>query len=135
MSDIKLKEAIQKQDEYLSFWGHLEDVPVGDETFNDLSRAVIAAFKRCHGTAFLGRLVFSWGDQKKFEHGEGGIYTEYTEQHVPAYSCNFILPRQDLQLEEMVKEWAVDEWPPKFELFTRILQRIKELDGMTISWR
>ena len=30
---------------------------------------------------------------------------------------------------------AIDEWPHKFEIFTRILQRIKELDGLTLSWR
>ena len=135
MNVSKLKEAIQKQGEYLYFWGHLEDVPAGDETFNDLSREIIAAFKECHGGAFLGKLVFSWDDQKKLERGEIGIYSEYVGQHVPAYGCNFIVPQLDPQLEEMVKEWAVDEWPPKFELFTRILQRIKDLNGMTLSWR
>lgn len=131
----QLREAIQKQDEYLFFWGHLEDVPPGDETFNDLTREVIAAFKETHGATFLGKLIFSWEDQKKLENGEISIYSEYTGQHISAYGCNFIIPQQDAQLESMVKEWAVDEWPPKFELFTRILQRIKDLNGMTVSWR
>lgn len=135
MDDTKLKEAIQKQEEYLFFWGHLEDVPIGDETFNDLTREVIAAFKESHGAAFLGKLIFSWEDQKQLERGEISIYSEYTGQHIGAYGCNFIIPQQDTQLENMVKEWAVDEWPPKFELFTRILQRIKDLNGMTVSWR
>lgn len=134
-TDSKLKAAIQKQDEYLYFWGHLEDVPIGDETFNDLSRDIIAAFKECHGNAYLGKLVFSWEDQKKLERGEIGIYTEYTGQTIPAYGCNFVLPKEDALLEAMVIEWAIDEWPPKFELFSRILQRIKELDGMTLSWK
>ena len=135
MDDTKLKEALQKQDEYLFFWGQLEDVPVGDGTFNDLSRDIIATYKACYGSAYLGKLVFSWEDQKKLERGEIGIYTEYSVQPVLPYDCNFIISQPDAQLEAMVIEWAIDEWPPKFELFTRILQRIKELNGLTLSWR
>lgn len=135
MDDIKLKEALQKQDEYLFFWGQLEDVPIGDDTFNDLSRDIIAAYQECYGSAYLGKLVFSWEDQKKLERGEIGIYTEYSVQPVLPYDCNFIISQPDAQLEAMVIEWAIDEWPPKFELFTRILQRIKELNGLTLSWK
>ena len=135
MNDAKLKEALQKQDEYLFFWGHLEDVPVGDDTFNDLSRDIIAAYKTCYGTTYLGKLVFSWEDQKRLERSEIGIYTEYTGQPILPYDCNFVISQPDAQLEAMVIEWAVDEWPPKFELFTRILQRIKDLTGLTLSWR
>lgn len=135
MSDTKLQEAKQKQDEYLFFWGHLDDVPPGDETFNDMSREIIAAYKACHGTAYLGKLVFSWDEQKRLQVGEGSIYTEYTGQEIPAYGCNFILPIRDDQLEAMVKEWAIDEWPPKLPLFTKILKRIKELDGLAVDWR
>lgn len=135
MDDAKLKEALQKQEEYLFFWGHLEDVPIGDDTFNDLSRGILAAYKECYGTAYLGKLVFSWEDQKKLERGEIGIYTEYGEQSIRPYDFNFVISQPDAQLEAMVIEWAIDEWPPKFELFTRILKRIKELDGLTLSWR
>lgn len=135
MDDIKLKEALQKQDAYLFFWEHLEDVPVGDETFNELSRDIIAAFKACYGNAYLGKLIFTWDEQKKLEHGEIGIYTEYAGQAVPAYGCNFIVPEADPCLEAMVVEWSIDEWPPKFDLFALILQRIKDLNGMTLSWR
>ena len=135
MDDTKLKEALQKQDEYLFFWGQLEAVPVRDSTYNDLSRDIICAYKACYGSAYLGKLVFSWEDQKKLERGEIGIYTEYSVQSVLPYDCNFIISQPDAQLEAMVIEWAIDEWPPKFELFTRILQRIKELNGLTLSWR
>lgn len=135
MDDTKLKEALQKQDEYLFFWGRLIDVPIGDDTFNDLSRDIIAAYKECYGAAYLGKLVFSWEDQKKLERGEIGIYTEYTGQMVTPFACNFVIPQPDAQLEAMVTEWAIDEWPPKFELFTQMLQRIKELNGQSLSWR
>lgn len=135
MDDTKLKEALQKQNEYLFFWGRLEDIPIGDDTFNDMSRDIIAAYKGYHGSAYLGKLVFSWEDQKKLERGEIGIYTEYMGQMVLPYDCNFIIPQPDAQLEAMVTEWAIDEWPPKFELFTRILQRIKEVDGLVLSWK
>lgn len=135
MDDSKLKEALQKQDEYLFFWGRLEDVPIGDDTFNDLSRDIIAAYKECYGSAYLGKLVFSWEDQKKLERSEIGIYIEYGGQPILPYECNFVISQPDAQLEAMVIEWAIDEWPPKFELFTRILQRIKELDGLTLSWK
>lgn len=130
-----LKVALQKQEKYLFFWGRLEDVPIGDDTFNNLSRDIIAAFKECNGSAYLGKLVFSWEDQKKLERGEIGIYTEYSGQPILAYECNFVISQPDAQLEAMVIEWAIDEWPPKFELFTRILQRIKELNGLTLSWK
>ena len=59
MDSTKLQAAIQKQDEYLSCRGHLSDIPAGDENFNDLIREIIRAFKECHGSAFLGKLVFS----------------------------------------------------------------------------
>lgn len=135
MDVTKLQAAIQKQDEYLSGRGHLSDVPAGDETFNDLTREIIRAFKECHGSAFLGKLVFSWEDQKKLERGEIGIYTEYTGQSLPAYGCDFVTAQPDAQLEAMVIGWAIDEWPPKFTLFTRILQRIQDLNGYTLNWR
>lgn len=135
MDVTKLQAAIQKQDEYLSSRGHLSDVPAGDETFNNLTREIIHAFKECHGSAFLGKLVFSWEDQKKLERGEIGIYTEYTGQLLPAYGCNFVIAQPDAQLEAMVIGWAIDEWPPKFTLFTKILQRIQELNGYTLNWR
>ena len=135
MSDTKLQAAKQKQDEYLFFWGHLDDIPPGDKTFNDLSREIIAAYKECHGTVYLGKLIFSWEEQKRLQAGEDSIYTEYTGQELPAYCCNFVLPTMDDQLEAMVKEWAIDEWPPKLPLFTKILKSIKELDGLTVDWR
>ena len=135
MVDTKLKEALQKQEEYLFFWGCLEDVPIGDDTFNDMSRDIIAAFKECYGSAYLGKLVFSWEDQKKLERGEIGIYTEYGGQTILPYDCNFIISQPYAQVEAIVKEWAIDEWPPKFELFTQILQRIKDLNGQTLSWK
>ena len=135
MDNSKLKEALQKQEEYLFFWGRVEDIPIGDETLNELTRDIIAAYKDCHGTAFLGKLIFSWDDQKKLELGEIGIYTEYVGQSIPAYSFNFVIPQPDALLEAVVKEWAIDEWPPKFKLFSEILQKIKELNGLTLSWR
>ena len=135
MDVTKLQAAIQKQDEYLSSRGHLSDVPAGDENFNDLTREIIRAFKECHGSAFLGKQVFSWEDQKKLERGEIGIYTEYTGQSLPAYGCNFVTAQPDTQLEAMVIGWTIDEWPPKFTLFTKILQRIQDLNGYTLNWR
>ena len=65
MNDAKLKEALQKQDEYLFFWGHLENVPVGDDTFNDLSRDIIAAYKTCHKTTYLGSYTIFTDNHKK----------------------------------------------------------------------
>ena len=55
----KLKEALQKQEEYLFFWGTLENIPVGDDTLNELTRDIIAAYKECYGTAYLGKLIFA----------------------------------------------------------------------------
>ena len=135
MDNNKLNQVLQKQEEYLFFWGSLENVPIGDDTFNELSSEIIAAYKECYGSAYLGKLIFSWDDQKKLERGEIGIYTEYTGQMIPAYGFNFIIPQPDALLEAMVKEWAIDEWPPKFKLFSEILQKIKELNGLTLSWR
>lgn len=135
MDDSKLNEALLKQEEYLFFWGNLESVPVGDDTFNELSRDIIAAYKDCHGTAYLGKLIFAWDEQKKLERGEIGIYTEYVGQPIPAYSFNFVIPQPDACLEAMTIKWSIDEWPPKFQLFTQILQRIKDLNGLTLSWR
>ena len=105
------------------------------EKIDRLSRDIIAAYKECYGSAYLGKLVFSWEDQKKLERGEIGIYTEYSGQPILPYECNFVISQPDAQLEAMVIEWAIDEWPPKFELFTRILQYIKELNGLTLSWK
>lgn len=135
MDDSRLRQAKQKQDAYLFSWGHLEDVPAGDENFNDFTREIIAAYKESKGTAYLGKLVFSWNQQKKLETGEGSIYTEYSGQWIPAYGCNFVVPVPDSRLEEMVTHWAVDEWPPKFDLFVRITRRIEELQGLIVNWR
>jgi hypothetical protein len=46
-----------------------------------------------------------------------------------------VTAQPDTQLEAMVIGWTIDEWPPKFALFTKILQRIKELNGYTLNWR
>ena len=54
MDNTKLQAAIQKQDEYTFTWGHLNDVPVGDETFDDLTRKIIQAFKERKLASFMG---------------------------------------------------------------------------------
>lgn len=131
----KLRQALQKQEEYLFFWGKPESIPVDDNTFNELSREIVVAYNEYHGSAYLGKLIFSWDDQKKLERSEIGIYTAYTGQMIPPYGFNFVIPQPDARLEAMVIEWAIDEWPPKFELFTRILQYIKDLNGLILSWR
>ena len=135
MSDTKLQAAKQKQEEYLFSWGHLEDVPLGDETFNNMSREIIAAYREFHGTAYLGKLLFTLEEEKLIQTGEGSIYTEYTGQEIPVCCCDFVLPMMDDQLESMVKEWAIDEWLPKPPMFFKSLNRIKELDGLTVDWR
>lgn len=135
MDNLKLKEALQKQDAYLFTYGNLENIPAGDETFNALSRNVIAAYKECHSSAYIGKLVFSWNEQKAFSSGQGRIYTEFTGQDIPAFGCNFVVPLPDAVLEKMIRKWVIDEWPPDFALFTQILRRIDEVDGITISWK
>lgn len=135
MNDFKLQEALQKQDAYLFTYGNLENIPAGDETFNALSRNVIAAYKACHGSAYLGKLAFSWKEQKGFESGQGRVYTEFTGQDIVAFSCNFVVPIPDAVLEKMIRKWIMDEWPPDFTLFTKILRRIDEVGGITISWK
>lgn len=135
MNDSKLKEALQKQDEYVISCGKLESIPVGDKTFNDLSRNIITAFKTCHGTAYLGRLIFSWNEQKELISGQGRVYTEFTGQDIVAFSCNFVVPIPDAVLEKMIRKWIMDEWPPDFPLFTKILRRIDEVGGISISWK
>lgn len=135
MNDSKLKEAFRKQDEYVTSCGNLENIPVGDETFNDLSRNIITAFKTCHGTTYLGRLIFSWNEQKELMSGQGRVYSEFIGQDVEAFSYNFFVPVADAVLEKMIRKWVIDEWPPDFALFTKILRRIDEVGGITISWK
>lgn len=131
----KVQQALKKQDEYVFQWGNLNDVPFGDEVFNDLTRKIIAAFKEDYPTVYMGKLVLSWEAQRRVERGELGIYTEYTGQQVPAYGCEFLVPTCDLLLEQMVKKWVIEDWPPDFGNFTAILRRIEELGGITLSWR
>ena len=100
---------------------------------NRLSRAIIRAFRREHGTAWLGRINL-YGDQRG---NRDAILNEYQRGMVYNFQCSFIVPEHDQELEQMILDRDNAEYTGTKDDCARIdaiFAKIDTLNGLHLHW-
>lgn len=135
-SDIDpLDVARKKRHEYIVICGGFGGIREADETYNDLNREEIEAFRKKYGRAFLGKRNYYGKEREEIIAGKRDVYTEYTGELVRNFACDFVVPRPDHTLANMIRAWNGDETlPKKYKDADVTTKYIESIGGFSIIW-
>lgn len=102
-----------------------------DQHVNKLSRALIRAYKREHGQAFLGRINL----YQETRHLP--VLQEYRKGIVRNFSCSVLLPTDDIGFKRMVLDR--DRLPylgtkDDYDKIKEIFDRLDNIGGQSLNW-
>jgi len=134
----RLEEAIKKQNNYLIRIGDPINLLEADNEYNDMNREVISAFKEHHGKAFLGKNNYYDDERTAVANGEKSPYEVYIGQKIYNFGCDFCVPFEDAELQEMIRRWngftgTSGTVPSKSNAGT-IIDRVLEIGGINLIW-
>lgn len=129
---VLLALAEKRQRDYIRITGGFLELSEAGDTYNDLNREMIAAFKLRYGTAYLGSVNLHGERVKRIMSGGESVYEEYTGQKVYNFACDFIIPVADKTLEKMIRDWNTPGISVNLE---RLMARISAIGGKHIIWR
>lgn len=96
---------LQVQREYaLAREGYLR-IDEADDTYNDLNRKIIDAYRERYGTAYLGRINYSGNQRQRIADGTESVFEAYTGQPLYNFCCDFCVSAPDRTLEELIRHW------------------------------
>lgn len=96
---------LQVQREYaLAREGYLR-IDEADDTYNDLNRKIINAYRERYGTAYLGRINYSGNQRQRIADGTESVFEAYTGQPLYNFCCDFCVSAPDRTLEELIRHW------------------------------
>ena len=100
---------LQVQREYaLAREGYLR-IDEADDTYNDLNRKIINAYRERYGTAYTGQPLYN-------------------------FCCDFCVSAPDRTLEELIRHWNNADVPLSEKKVDAIMDRIQVLCGQTFIW-
>ena len=96
---------LQVQREYaLAREGYLR-IDEADDTYNDLNRKIIDAYRERYGAAYLGRINYSGNQRQRIADGTESVFEAYTGQPLYNFCCDFCVLAPDRTLEELIRHW------------------------------
>ena len=128
-----LEALLKKQRRYVVSCGGYENIKEADNTYNDLNREIIKAYKVEHGSAVLGTNLYYGDEAERIRDGRESPYTEYTDGDVANFSCDFILPKTDSQVTEIIRLWNAARIY-RGMLHCELVKRVEAVGGMMIIW-
>lgn len=132
---VRISLALRRQNEHFYRTGGMWALREADETYNNLNREQISAFKQANGTAFLGSINFYDDQRKRIVASEESIYEEYNGQQVYTFGCSFVVPVADEKLEALVRKWNEPrEVLPGIAEVDVITRYIGTLGGLNFVW-
>lgn len=108
-----------------------------DDTYNDLNRAQIAAYRAEHGAAYVGRINHYGTERQHIISGEQSPIEEYAGDTVYNWGCDFCIPAYDAELANMIRRWnspnaALEAGAMK--TIAAITNRVEQLGGIQFLW-
>jgi hypothetical protein len=104
-----------------------------DNDLNDACRSLVAAIAAEHGEAWLG-LINLYGEKR---HGASPYIWKWDGSTVLNFSCAFVLPRHDVELERLIRERDDAEYTGTSADAVRvdaIFKRLEEAGGHHLFW-
>lgn len=124
--------------DYIRGSGGILELRESDEPYNSLNRSLITAFHKAFSHVYLGRINYYSDDRIEVSKGNKEVFEEYTGKHILNFEYDFVVPKCDRQLQDMIRKWNGGEVPEValggVELMERIVKRIKSLGGENFVW-
>lgn len=125
----------KKQNQYLASTGGVWEPREADSTYNDYNREIIKFFRMRYGKAYLGSINFYDEKRKQVARGEASVYEEYTGQQVYNFSCCFVVPKADEELQMLIRDWNSEGQLQKgIDDVKKITNRVDKLGGHHLIW-
>lgn len=122
-----------RQNRYIAASGGVLALREADDTYNDLNRNIIEAFRQFHGgTAFIGSVNYYDEDRQKLISGELDAIRPTAGELVYNFGCDFIIPKFDVALNEMVRDF--NKGPATAQKATGIMKLVEKLGGLSFIW-
>ena len=131
---IKLAYYQSCQTRYVQAHGGFAGIYEADDNYNDLNRRQIEAYLMYKGKAFMCDANYHGDKHKAVCNGTESVYTEYNGQRIYNFACQYLVPRKDEELEEMIRDWNRGAKAITYVNADMILRRVKELDGIFFTW-
>lgn len=128
---MTVKELMRKQNAYVVNCGGWLGLSESDVDYNNLNRDIISAFKNENKHCYIGNINFYGQTREYIINGEKSCYNEYVGQKVYNFGCDFIVPKADEKLAQLIKKWNIDG---DISLIDDILNRINEINGIHFIW-
>ena len=125
---------LQRQREYAHACGAYHGIGEADDTYNDLNRKVIDAYRERYGAAYLGRINYSDNQRQRIADGTESVFEAYTGQPLYNFCCDFCVSAPDRTLEELIRRWNNADIPLSEKKVDTIMDRIQTLCGQTFIW-
>ena len=128
-----LKELTQQQHQHIKNIGGYISIKEADNINNDLNRKQIQRFLIENGNCYLGKVNYHGDERKDILNGEKSIYKQYNnEDMVYNFGCDFCVPEQDTELENLIKRW--NKGGEDYLILDIITDRIESLKGINFIW-
>lgn len=104
-----------------------------DVDLNDACRALVQAFADEHGEAWLGKINL-YGDER---HGGAPVLWKWDDDVVLNFSCAFVCPKHDAELERLIRERDDATYTgtkEDAERVDRIMDRLAAVGGVHLFW-
>lgn len=132
---IMLAFTRKKQNQYLASTGGVWEPREADSTYNDYNREIIKFFRMRYGKAYLGSINFYDEKRKQVAKGEASVYEEYTGQVVYNFSCCFVVPKADEELQMLIRDWnAPGQLSKGVDDVKKITDRVDKIGGHHLIW-
>lgn len=132
---IMLAFTRKKQNQHLASTGGVWEPREADSTYNDYNREIIKFFRMRYGKAYLGSINFYDEKRKQVAKGEASVYEEYTGQQVYNFSCCFVVPTADEELQMLIRDWnSPGQLQKGIEDVKKITDRVDKIGGHHLIW-
>lgn len=133
---IKLAIAEYYQTLYCIHAGGVLGLVEDDEVYNDFNRKIIEYMCEAFGQAYIGNINYYGGSRNLVGEGKTAPMREYIGEDVYNFTCDFVVPNRDGDLEKMIHRWNTDEgFSEGVDLSGAIIDRIHNVGGKPLMWK
>ena len=129
----ELEKALEKQRRFVAWCGGYDKIKECCIEYNENNRKIIEAYRKKHGRAYLGNINFYGEKAEQVRNCHMSPLYEYTGGQIQNFACDFIVPKNDHLLTELIRIRSVAHFYQN-SVVEAIFRRISELDGIVLLW-